>query len=331
MAIEKQERILEIFFRSLHGETISVAELAREYGVSEKSVSRYVGQLKDFFADHRDVVGNMTLQYDFRQKGYRLCFDDFLSNTELFALAKLIIGARAFPKIKLLELIDKLVHFTTPADRPLLRQLIRREMFHYSEVRHECESVEEALWQLAGAIAEHREISVEYCRMDRSVVTHRCYPASVLFSDLYYYLIAFYTDDEEQKPVYFRIDRIRRLTVHRKRSSSAPWPVFDEGLLRKRSLLMWAGKLRTIRFEYSGRSVQAVLDRLPTARVIEKSQGRCLVEAEVYGDGIKMWLLSQGSWVKVVAPPEFVEEMRGEIEAMRSLYADKREENDEEV
>ncbi|MBQ7502446.1 WYL domain-containing protein [bacterium] len=326
MAKEKQERILDIFFRGLHGEALSVAELAHEYGVSEKSVSRSVGELKAFLADHRDLVGNMTLQYDYKQKAYRLCFDDFLSNTELFALAKLIIGARAFPKIKLLELIDKLVHFTTPTDRPLLRQLIRKEMFHYAEVRHECESVENVLWQLAEAIAERREISVEYCRMDRSAAVHRCYPASLLFSDLYFYLIAFDTDDEERRLVYFRVDRIRRLTVHRQRSSEA-WPVFDEGLLRKRSLLMWAGKLRTIRFEYSGRSVQAILDRMPTARIIEKRQDRYLLGAEVYGDGIKMWLLSQGSWVKVVSPPEFVEEMRGEIEAMGALYADNGENN----
>ena len=36
--------------------------------------------------------------------------------------------------------------------------------------------------------------------------------------------------------------------------------------------------------------------------------------------GIKMFLLSQGSWVKVIAPDEFVKEMKDEIEKMQSLY-----------
>ena len=84
---------------------------------------------------------------------------------------------------------------------------------------------------------------------------------------------------------------------------------------------MWRS-LRTIRFEFTGPSVQAVLDKLPTARIIEGHGGRYTIEAEVYGDGIKMWLLSQGSWVKVTAPDDFVEEMKNEIERMRNIYTE---------
>ena len=86
---------------------------------------------------------------------------------------------------------------------------------------------------------------------------------------------------------------------------------------------MWPGKLRTIRFEFSGPSVQAVLDKLPTAKIIERSGGKYTLEAEVYGDGIKMWLLSQGGWVKVTAPAEFVEEMKKESIILYKLYTDK--------
>ena len=87
---------------------------------------------------------------------------------------------------------------------------------------------------------------------------------------------------------------------------------------------MWPGELRTIRFEFSGPSVQAVLDKLPTARVIERlGDKKYLIEAETYGDGIKMWLLSQGAWVKVVAPEEFVEEMKEEIEKSLMQYKNK--------
>ena len=95
---------------------------------------------------------------------------------------------------------------------------------------------------------------------------------------------------------------------------------FNKGLLRKRSQFMWPGPLRTIRFKFTGPSVQAILDRLPTARLIDKYDGKSLIEAEVYGDGIKMFLLSQGSWVKVVGPPAFVQEMKDEIEKMQALY-----------
>lgn len=85
---------------------------------------------------------------------------------------------------------------------------------------------------------------------------------------------------------------------------------------------MFPGKLQTIRFEFTGPSVQAVLDKLPTAKIIERDGKKYLIEAEVYGNGIKMWLLSQGAWVKVVAPQEFVEEMRSEIRRMMHRYDD---------
>jgi predicted DNA-binding transcriptional regulator YafY len=50
--------------------------------------------------------------------------------------------------------------------------------------------------------------------------------------------------------------------------------------------------------------------------VVELRNGISVIEAEVYGDGIKMFLLSQGSWVKVLAPQELVDEISDEIQKM---------------
>ena len=170
-------------------------------------------------------------------------------------------------------------------------------------------------------IIDKKEISIDYYKMDRSFVTHRLRPLSVMFTDYYFYLIACKTDKDADKPLYFRVDRIKNITEHRKRAKDSPLPDFDEGWLRERSLFMWPGPLRTVRFEFSGPSVQAVLDKLPTAKIIERlGSNKYLIEAETYGDGIKMWLLSQGSWVKVVFPDEFVREMKREIEIMRRAY-----------
>lgn len=45
---------------------------------------------------------------------------------------------------------------------------------------------------------------------------------------------------------------------------------------------------------------QAVLDRLPTAKVVEKGEDGCIIEAEVFGKGIEMWLKSQGEYVTML-------------------------------
>lgn len=57
---------------------------------------------------------------------------------------------------------------------------------------------------------------------------------------------------------------------------------------------MYGGKLRRVRFRYSGESPEAVLDRLPTAKILDEAEGGYLIEAEVFGKGIDMWVRSQG-------------------------------------
>ncbi len=321
MSFSKQERMLEIFFRCLRGENLSVKEIANEYGVTTKSITRSVNDLKAFLADRRDLVGNTELIYSYRDKCYRLEMNEFLTNKELFAVVKVLIGTRAFSKIELLSLIDKLKKFTTISDRQKLEELIRKELFYYSEIKHDCDSVEDALWKLITCIDTKKEITIKYYRMDRNLVEYRLRPVSLIFADYYFYLIAYKVDEEEDIPHYFRVDRIKYIKEHRVSFRLQDLPKFNEGKLRQRSLLMWPGKCRTIRFEFTGSSVQAVLDKLPTAKIIERAGSkRYLIEAEVYGDGIKMWLLSQGSWVKVISPEDFVEEMKNEIKAMIENY-----------
>ena len=316
----RQERALEIFFRGLRGEDLSVQKLADEYEVSTKSITRSINDLKNFLADHRALVGNTELQYSHQDKCYRLYMEEFLSSKELFSLVEVMIGARAFSKEELLLLTSKLKNFSTPEDRQKLNELVRKELYHYPEVKHDCESVQESLWQLVNCITEKQEISIDYYRMDRKWVTHRLRPASVMFNDYYFYLIAFLTEGKTEKPYYFRIDRIRQITVHRKKFSSNDIPTFDEGWLRQRSLFMFPGRLQTIRFEFTGPSIQAVLDKIPTAKIIDREGRKYTIEAETFGTGIKMWLLSQGSWVKVLAPLDFVEEIKKEIQFMAEQY-----------
>ncbi|MBQ3084788.1 MAG: WYL domain-containing transcriptional regulator [Clostridia bacterium] len=317
----KQQRVLEIFFRGMRGEDISVRALANEYGVSTKSITRSINELKAFLADHKELVGDTKLIYSYADRCYRLYMDELLNSKELFAITEVLIGARAFSREELLVLVNKFKHFTIGDDKQKLTELIRKELYHYSEVKHDCESVQDRLWQLINCITEKKTITVEYYRMDRKWITRKLYPLSVLFNDYYFYLIAFCIDGASDEPRYFRIDRIKEITVHRKNASAVAMADFDEGLLRKRSLFMWPGTLRTVRFEFNGPSVQAVLDKLPTAKILKRMDGgKYLIEAETYGDGIKMWLLGQGAWVKVVSPVDFVAELRDEINKMHDYY-----------
>lgn len=312
--------MLVIFFRAMRGEWISVKKLADEFEVSTKSISRDINQIKIFLSDNRELVGYTELDYDFSKKAYYLKLDEFLTNKELFSIIEILIGSRALSNTDTLTIINKVKRFSTPHERKQLEEITRKEMFRFNEVKHDCENVQDNLWSLAKQIHEKKEISITYYKMNRDLVEHRIRPMSLLFTDYYFYLIAFKVEDETRQPHFFRVDRIVHITEHRSLTIESN-DEFDEGKLREQCPFMFPGKLRKIRFEFTGPSVQAILDRLPTAKIIERpSPCKYLIEAEVYGDGIKIYLLSQGSWVKVVHPQEFADEMKAEAERMLAQY-----------
>ena len=208
--------MLEIFFRALRGENISVKNLAGEYGVSAKSISRDLGEIKNFLYENRELVGNTELKYAASSKTYYLEFDNFLLSKELAAIIKMMIGCRAFSKIEILDIITKLKNFTSYNDRNMLEKIIRKEMYHYNEVNHDCNSVIDNLWQLTHCIYEKIEISVSYYKISRDLVKRRLLPAAIMFSDFYFYLIAYRCDEDDWKPLYYRVDRIVNIVEHRK-------------------------------------------------------------------------------------------------------------------
>ena len=85
---------------------------------------------------------------------------------------------------------------------------------------------------------------------------------------------------------------------------------------------MFGGELQTIRFNYYEPSAEVVLDKFSMAKVVDEQEGVCSMEAEVFGTGVKMWLLSQGGKVKVMTPETLVQKIRAEIQKMQEV-ADK--------
>jgi len=259
MNTEKKSRTLEIFFRFMRGEDISPVKLAESYGVSTKSVTRYINEVKSFLAENRELVGHAELVYSYMDKSYRLVLDEFFSDKELFAIAKVIIGSRAFSGEDTSLLMSKLKRFVSAGDRKKLDELIRKELYHYSEIKHDCENVIKTLWRLIDVITDKKEITINYFKIDRTLSQKRIQPVSLMFSEYYFYLIAYYPGEYEE-PRYFRVDRIKDIVEHRKGFSTDKVLGFNEGELRKRSQFMFYGKLRRIQFWYSGPSLQAVMD-----------------------------------------------------------------------
>ncbi len=321
MENEKNHRILEIYFRAFRGEAISTKQLANEYGVSAKSISRDISIIQTFLAEHRDLTQNAELTYSYKEHAYHLNSDEFLENRELLALVKVILGSRCFSKEEVLNILVKLKRFTTIHDRQKFENLIRKEVYHYHEVKSDCPSVIDNLWKLSQIIEDRRTITITYYKMNRDEVRRKMKPVSLLFSEYYFYLVAYLVDDDTNQARFFRVDRIAAITEHRETFQLEKAQDFDEGELREKNQFMFPGRTEKIRFSFCGPSVQAILDRLPTAKIVEKDGNTSILEAEVnLGRGIVMYLLSQGSWVQVLSPQSLVEEIQAELRQMLDGY-----------
>lgn len=315
---QKIGRVLDIFYRILKGEDISVSRIASEYDVSNKSISRDINEIKNFLADNRELVGNSELQYNYQSRTYHLVDDHFLSNKELVTIVKILIGSRSLNKMELLNIISKLRTYTTSQDRKMLEVMIQKDIYHYREVHHDCISLIENIWQLVRIIDKQQEITITYYKQNRNKVERRLKPIDLVFSEYYFYLVAY--KENGASPYYFRVDRIIKIIEHRKNFKIDEVFYFDVGPLTEKIQYMYPGIYRRIKFEFNGSSLQAILDRIPTAKVINVEGDRKIIEAYIYSDGIKMFLLSQGRYVRVIEPQEFVDEIKEEVKEVYSSY-----------
>ncbi|MFR3299100.1 MAG: WYL domain-containing protein, partial [Fusobacterium sp.] len=96
------------------------------------------------------------------------------------------------------------------------------------------------------------------------------------------------------------VDRIQNFKVLEEHFPIPYKDRFEEGEFRKRVQFMTGGKLKKLKFKYFGNSLEAVLDKIPTAQVIDEIENGYLISAEVFGNGINKWILSQGKDVEVI-------------------------------
>ena len=306
---KKTERILSISQRVARGEVINKAEEAARFGVNERSIQRDLDDIRAYYANNPEA--NRELKYDRAKKGYLLVQDSrqSLTNSEILAVCKILLESRSLVKDEMYPIIDKLVESCVPSqNKQLVKDLIANEKYHYLEPHHGKRFVER-MWDIGSAVQEQRLLRVTYRKLKESdPVTRLLQPVGIMFSEFYFYLAAYICPDEHYPdavrhpfPTVYRIDRIDDYELLDERFKVPYAERFQEGEFRKRVQFMFGGELKTVKFRYKGLSVESVLDRLPTAKVLSHSKTNgYLITAEVYGDGIDMWLRSQGDTIELL-------------------------------
>ena len=308
----KSYRLLTLHSRLMHDSVVRKKDIAQEFGVSERSVQRDLEVLRSYYAEQ---VPPMELLYDPKARGFRLVKNEqeYLTDSEVLAICKILLESRSLPRDDMQRILDKLVqHAVLKESRPMIKDLLANEKFHYIPPRHNKHILGD-IWTLGQAVRQQRVIEITYKKPAKDQpVARQLKPVGLLFSGFYFYLAAFRLDEEEEKcaedtadcsPIIYRVDRIETLRVTDGHFRIPYKDRFEEGEFRKRVQFMQGGKLRKVRFRFKGADIDTVLDRLPSAQILSHDETGWVLSAEVFGRGIDIWLRGRGEEVEILEQP----------------------------
>lgn len=252
------------------GKNINKEEIKRKFDIDDKTFQRDIDFLRAFYTEN--INPEIEIKYNKKKKGYILENNkDRFRNEEILAISKILLESRAFCKDELDELLRKLRLLSEEDEMKQVKEMIKNEKFNYVPLKHG-KKLLDLIWELSKYITKQEIISISYTTKEGKSKVHRIKPVSIMFSEYYFYIVSFMADKfVEDGTTIFRIGRIKKLKGTGENFEVSYLERFEDGEFRKRVQFMLSGKLRTVKFEYTG-ILEVVQDRLPTAEVIEQSK-----------------------------------------------------------
>ena len=303
---DKVLRVLDTYDNLINGKLINKRDISQKFNVSEKSIQRDIFEINNYLLtkghDYDEII-----KYDRYKKGYILKNkkSNGLSRADLLVICKILLESRALPKVEINRIINLLISKNDYYKE--INKLIQNQMFNYIEPRHGINIIN-IIWKITNSINEQKIVKVKYKRQDGKLREYLIKPLGLLFNEYYFYLIGEIKGKSNE--IVFRIDRFIEYSVTNERFSVMYKDRFKEGEFLNKIQYMYTGELVKIQFKFRGRSLEAVLDRLPTANVITYDNEVPIIEAEVYWEGVKRWILSQQQYIEVIKPEEFRSEIK---------------------
>ena len=305
----KDIRLLELYDRLLKNADIDIKKYAEENKINIRTAERDIKTIRNFLAKENQT----ELIHNSKKKKYQLSYSEDsvnLTKSEMLAISKILLASRAFLKDEISLIIDKIVkQCGSEENLKSIQNLLNNEKYHYVELQHK-KSFINNIWSFGQAIKSKKKIEISYKKLDGKIVKRIVNPVGLMFSEFYFCLLAHIENIDKEKhfdnkddeyPTIYRVDRIEEFKILNEKFTPTLYTNrFQEGKFRKQVQFMTGGRLRTIKFIYKGTSIEAVLDKIPTSKVLEKNKDTYLISAQVFGNGIDRWILSQGEAIEVI-------------------------------
>ena len=254
------------------------------------------------------------------------------------------LGQREFEYPELLLLVDAVQSsrfLTTRKSRQLLGRIKGLTSQHQAEalerhvhverrIRTQNESVYYNVDAIQEAIASKHKVGFRYFKHDihqnkvyrKDGATYRETPVHLVYSDGYYYLIAF--NDMHDDFVRYRIDRMSHIQVlDEPATRNDRIAEFDVEAFSLQAFGMFGGDVVRVTLEFEADAIDQILDRFGTdgALIIPQADGMGRAIFTVRKSAVFFgWLAGFGTRVRIVAPTALAREFQGFLDDIVARY-----------
>lgn len=314
-------RILRMYQRLLDGKGVVKKDWINELELKERTFERDIATIREFLDNYLESHQKKLLKYDGISKKYKLDVPLELKfqGKQALSLVKILLESRAFNEKEMEDLIQVILNQVDENDQYVIKRLISNEFDKFISLQHN-KNLFNIIWDFSLAIDTSKNVKLVYRKANGETVNRLVNPVGIMFSDFYFYVLCDFPKKPSSRGISYRLDRIESYEVLTETFKRPYKERFEEGEFRKQIHYMYQGNLIKFSFEFKGHSIEAVLDKFPSAKIKEEKEDVYLVEATAYEEGLIMWILSQGDWIKVLSPPALIEKTKNKIEEMKKLY-----------
>lgn len=245
MTMDKATRVLILFYNLIQGKSVNKHAFIEKYELNERSFERDIKTLRNFLMEMHIAS---EIVFDRRENTYYLSSweNNKFTSVEVITLLKILLGTRALNKKEMQMVVNSIKSVLNPKEKKELLFALYDEMENYIPPIHS-KALLENIGYINNLIYQRCKIQIKYIKANGKVIQRDIIPVAFVFSDFYFYLIAFINDIKYDYPAFFRIDRIKDIKDLNEKYDEKLYQQYNTGSMRNCLQFMYAGKLLTVK------------------------------------------------------------------------------------
>lgn len=302
------ENTLKMLFKLKRGEVIKKKDLAEEFGVSEKQISRYKNSIENLFTIESIPGPN---------GGYKMLdsyfpFKELLTKEEIMLLKIHINSSQNSMNKKLEKALEKINYTILKDSDSVVTQIIP-----YSKVNIDEEYIMKIQEDFYEAILNKYEVIIDYLGSNGKESTRRIQPYKLFIYKGESYIVANCLKRNDIR--YFKIIRIKKYIITTKKfETKLDIEKFIEEE-RINNIGIFSGEEYDLELEIIPPMANSIKERIwvDNQHIEELEEGKILFKAIMKGEPeLTSWILSMKSYVKVIKPESLKVKIKEELEKM---------------